>query len=172
MSQLLSQTATTLADSRQVSIGPKDRIGSPSQRVTAHFDANAVPMPDQLEQLRPFEKVEDAIMIDIPLNMLEKVSDESENELEISEQYKDGPKTVPISPPLDSSIAINTHILQNEIAQTELAQPQRNLLAKDDTLSEDDDISMREEEGVGTITGQDQKMIEVHHHKQLREFHA
>jgi hypothetical protein len=42
-------------------------------------------LPHQLEKLRPFEKVEDAIMIDIPLNMLEKVSDESENELVISE---------------------------------------------------------------------------------------
>ena len=159
MTEHLSETATTLADSRQVSSGPKDRIGSPSQRVTAHFDANAVPLPHQLEQLRPFEKVEDAIMIDIPLNMLEKVSDESENELVISEQYKDGPKTVPISPHLDSSIAINTHILQNEIAKTEPAQPQPNLLVKDETLSEDYDLSMREEEEVATNTGKEQKMI-------------
>lgn len=163
MTEFLSETATTLADSRQVSSGPKDRIGSPSQRVTAHFDANALPLPEQREQLRPFEKEEDAIMIDMPFNMLEKVSDQSENELDMSEQYKDGPKTVPISPPLDSSIAINTHILQNEIAQAEPAQPQQNVLAKDDTLSEDDDLSMREDEEVGIITGQEQKMIESHY---------
>jgi hypothetical protein len=50
---------------------------------------------------------------------------------------------------------VNTHILQNEVAQAESAQTQRNLLAKDDTLSEDDDLSMREDEEVGIITGQE-----------------
>jgi len=36
-------------------------------------------------------------------------------------------------------------------------------MAKDDSLSEDDDLSMREDEIVGTITGQEQKMIKAHH---------
>ena len=81
MNELLSETATTLADSRQVSSGPKDRIGSPSQRFTAQFDANAVPIPEQREPLTHFAKIEDALMIDMPLNVLEKVSDESVHEL-------------------------------------------------------------------------------------------
>lgn len=37
-------------------------------------------------------------------------------------------------------------------------QPQKYLLAKDDTLSEDDDLSMREEEEVGKIIEQEQKI--------------
>lgn len=71
MTEFMSETATTLADSRQVSTGPKDRIRSPSLRVTANFDANEVPISEQCETLRPFEKVEDSIMIDMPLNILE-----------------------------------------------------------------------------------------------------
>jgi hypothetical protein len=42
------------------------------------------------------------------------------------------------------------------VAQLGSAQPQKYLLAKDDTLSENDNLSMREEEEVSLITGQEQ----------------
>ena len=51
-------------------------------------------------------------------------------------------------------------------------QPQKYLLAKDDTLSEDDDLSMREEEEVGKIIGQEQKITEAHLDQQIRELYA
>jgi hypothetical protein len=51
-------------------------------------------------------------------------------------------------------------------------QPPKYLLAKDDTLSEDDNLSMREEEEVGKIIGQQQKITEAHHDKQIRELYA
>ena len=75
MTEILRETATTVADSRQVSSGPKDGAGSPPQRVTAHFDPNAVvPIPEQPKLSSPphIEKEEEAKMIDEPLNVLEK----------------------------------------------------------------------------------------------------